>query len=140
MTPDPDQGGEVKAGMFRSDSETEEEEEDSSPAPPAVMEMFAHQLVLSRPQLRYDQSSQYLADLQSFIRLRLGDKMKLRIAEARGPPVTARSRSRLSRSELSPALETLAVLHGAGLAYRRVNHTSLAAVTHRNEGGGRSLD
>ena len=72
---------------------------------------------------------------QSFIRLRLGDKMKLRIAEARGPPVTSRSRSRLSRSELSPALETLAVLHGAGLAYRRVNHTSLAAVTHSNEGG-----
>ena len=69
MTPDPDQGGEVKAGMFRSDSETEEEEEDSSPAPPAVMEMFAHQLVLSRPQLRYDQSSQYLADLQATPRI-----------------------------------------------------------------------
>ena len=68
MTPDPDQGGEVKAGMFRSDSETEEEE-DSSPAPPAVMEMFAHQLVLSRPQLRYDQSSQYLADLQATPRI-----------------------------------------------------------------------
>ena len=68
MTPDPDQGGEVKAGMLRSDSETEEEE-DSSPTPPAVMEMFAHQLVLSRPQLRYDQSSQYLADLQATPRI-----------------------------------------------------------------------
>ena len=45
--------------------------------------------------------------------------MKLKIV---GPGVSRRTRKRLSRAELSPALETLAVLHGAGLAYRTVIH------------------
>ena len=46
-----------------------------------------------------------------------------------GPGVSRRTRKRLSRSELSSAVETLAVLHGAGLAYRKV-------ISHPNNHGG----
>ena len=62
MTPEPDQSGEVNTRMLRTDEE--EEEEESSPAPPAVMERFGPHLGLSGPQVRYEQSCQYLTDLQ----------------------------------------------------------------------------
>ena len=50
-----------------------------------------------------------------------------------GPGVSRRTRKRLSRSELSSAVETLAVLHGAGLAYRTFSHPN-------NQGGGGIFD
>ena len=58
--------------------------------------------------------------------------MKLRVA---GPGVRRSTRKRLSRSELPGALETLAVLHGAGLAYRRVK--SIIQTINGGEGGKR---
>ena len=55
---------EVKDRLLCSEEEEEEEEEE----PPAVIEKFAGQLlVLSRPELRQQHSSQYLADLQADI-------------------------------------------------------------------------
>lgn len=71
------------------------------------------------------QSLEYVKDLDNFVSLRMKDKMKLNVAELKDDPLTDEGwyqedwcQRKLGREEISAALESMASLHAAGLAYR----------------------
>merc|ERR1719471_368446 len=107
-----------------------------STSPPAVINMLSNQIRRNETMDANRRASlDYLQDLEKFVKQRMKDKMVLKIPDLvyddrddmverlgdQGWYQHDWSERRLTREELSSALESMATLHAAGLAFRMSN-------------------